>query len=326
MFFVFVMLCMLRQDLAAGTRISDRLGISSTSKQSSSSWQGRLRQGLSFFPGGKTFCDFVGLKSNLEGKVDRIVNRQTESMTEIQKIAQRTKKAKCQIEEMYYFKRRSQEHAAMLSNMLKRSKSRNFLGIVLEEYLGIPVNPADYIPDIPQTAELRKNLGVDLYLERNVLRHSNFLLHNSRAALSEENLASKSLEQFDKEYAQAVKYEDQVLKGIAAKERVTLKFYKEEIARLEKEIRHLEKTKGEKGLTVSDVVLIEQTIEMKRGVVRDLNEKINKGIKDNLHPDKEQQMALIKAKADKHENMLIEWERKGHQAHREKYGHLWKFF
>mgnify|MGYP001801013949 CR=1 FL=1 len=73
-------------------------------------------------------------------------------------------------------------------------------------------------------------------------------------------------------------------------------------------------------------MLIEQTIEMKRGVIRDLNEKINKGIKEHIRPTTEQQMALAQAKADKHEQMLTEWDRKGRKEHHRKYGHLWNFF
>ena len=180
-FFTVAALCILCQGVFAAPRISERLGIKHAS------WRGRLRQGISLIPGGSRFCDLVGLKGKLESKVDHIGNRQDTSITELQKIAKRTIDSKRKIEEMYYFKKRSQDQAAALSSMLKRSKGRKFLGVILEEYLGIPVNPADYIPNIPQTAKLRKNLNTDLSLERDILRQSNFLLSDSRAALSEQN-------------------------------------------------------------------------------------------------------------------------------------------
>ena len=214
--------------------------------------------------------DVLGLGGDLEDKVDRIEQTQKTALDHIRDIANKAMKTKSKVEEMYYFKKRSQYRAEDLSQRLKRSKARNFLGAMLEEYLGFPINPAAYVPDMASTRKLKDNLEVDLSLERGILWDGNYMLQDTRAALVELGLEGKPRDKFEKEYQQAAAYEQQVAKALRAKKRSTIRLYKAEVDRLEKEVQVLEKSKTKKGLTVSDVMQIEQTIELKRDVMRRL--------------------------------------------------------
>ena len=170
--------------------------------------------------------------------------------------------------------------------------------MLLEDTLGFPINPAKYLPDTAPTRALQKNLENDMSLERDFIQQGRYLLHDTRAALAEQELDHQTPGQFNKAYQQAEDYEAQVLQALHAKRKATLKPYQEEIKRLEKEVALLEKAKEKKGLTVSDVMQIEQTIEMKRGVVRELHEKITQGMEQAMEPTEAQKEALLTEKDD----------------------------
>ena len=317
--------------IAHAERISERLGIDvgdpSSKEQRIPTWLKKgLKIGLKWIPGGDVVGELVDLDGDLEAKVDRIEQKQTTALDHIRDIAKKALKTKDKVEEMYYFKKRSQRRAEEISERLKRSKKRKFLGALLEGYLGFPINPAAYLPDTEYTQRLKKNLELDLSLEQGLLQEGNYLLSDTRAALIESGLVGKPAVKFEQEYQQAVAYEQKMYEALLAKKNGTLKLYKEEIGRLEQELKFLEKAKAKKGLTVSDVMQIEQTIELKRGVIRELNEKITLGLEAGLGLTDAQQAKLMDYKAAKDTQALEAYlvnERKRRHA---RYEHLWRFW
>lgn len=100
---------------------------------------------------------------------------------------------------MYYFKKRSQDQATFLAKGLKKGSFKKFLGALVENGLQIPINPAEYIPNIPSFKNLKQSLELDLSLEKNVLGQGKHLLSNTRASMLSSNLLQTSPKQFDKQ-------------------------------------------------------------------------------------------------------------------------------
>ncbi|ACE06248.1 hypothetical protein Aasi_0879 [Candidatus Amoebophilus asiaticus 5a2] len=122
---------------------------------------------------------------------------------------------------------------------------------------------------------------------------------------------------------QAEAYEHQLQEALKAKSVATVKIYKAEIDRLEKEIKLLEEAKSKKGLTVGDVMQMELVIDSKRRDVRELNEKVDDRIAGDLELDEEEKekMAIYKATRDLKE--LDDFLEKDRQRIQAKYSHLW---
>lgn len=312
--------------------IAERLGIDVEEPAKKPKWQNFLKKGaesaLKYIPGGELVSSLLDSVTGggLEKKVDRIEEKQNTSLDQLQQLARKALDTKRKVEEMYYFKKQSQQRAEELAHGLKQSKLRNLLGVLVEDTLGFPINPAEYLPDIPTTRALKKNLENDMSLERDFIQRGRYLLQDTRAALAEQELDHQTPGQFTKAYQQAEDYEAQVLQALHAKRQATLKLYQEEIKRLEKEVALLEKAKEKKGLTVSDVMQIEQTIEMKRGVVRELHEKITQGTEQAMEPTEAQKEALLQKKMTSDAGALAAYFTKERQRIRQKYGHLWKFW
>ncbi|NEJ84083.1 hypothetical protein GR268_47480, partial [Rhizobium leguminosarum] len=136
-----------------------------------------------------------------------IDKRQKTSLDRIREIAQEAIQTKKKVEEMYYFKKRSQDQAAFLAKGLQKGSFKKFLGALVENGLQIPINPAEYIPNTPSFSNLKHNLALDLSLEKNVLGQGKYLLSHTRASLLSSNFLQSSPKQFDKQYAQAEAYE-----------------------------------------------------------------------------------------------------------------------
>ncbi|ACP21014.1 hypothetical protein Aasi_1734 [Candidatus Amoebophilus asiaticus 5a2] len=176
---------------AIGERIDEKINFS-----------GRLKYGvksmLNKFPGGGFFTSiFDG--GGMEAKVDRIDKRQKTSLDRIREIAHEALHTKKKVEEMYYFKKRSQDQATFLAKGLKKGSFKKFLGALVENGLQIPINPAEYIPNIPSFKNLKQSLELDLSLEKNVLGQGKHLLSNTRASMLSSNLLQTSPKQFDKQ-------------------------------------------------------------------------------------------------------------------------------
>ena len=272
---------------------------------------------------------FIGgsiTKARLENKVDHIKEKQKSGLDKLKDIAQKAQNTKSKVEEMYYFKKQSQLRAEELVASLKRGNIRNFLGNMVEKWIGIPVNPADYVPDTPYTRNIKKNLESDLSLGNGFVQPYEYFLRDTRAALLEHGSNDKNPRQFNQEYEKALAYEQELEKIISAKERATIKLYKEDIKNLEKEIAILEKSKKKKGLTIGDVMQMEIAIDNKRHIIRELNEKITQGLREGIKLTDEQKEALGNQKAKKDTEALVDFLDKDRIRIHQNYSHLWKFW
>jgi len=310
--------------------LAEKTGISADEKQTTggkvkSFLKQGVKKGLKFIPGGDAIGSALGM-GDLEEKVDRIEEKQETGLDKLRDIAKKAMQTKDKVEEMYYFKKQSQRSAEELVAGLKQGKKRSFLGAMVENWVGIPINPAAYIPDTAHTRKLRKNLDLDLSLERGLIQQGDYFLRDTRAALVESGLYERNPKQFSKEYVKALSYEQELEKALAAKEQATVKLYKEDIENLEKEISVLEKAKKKKGLTVGDVMQMELAIDNKRHIIRELNEKITEGIREGMKLTDEQKNALGQQKAAKDTEALVNFLEKDRVRIHAKYSHLWKFW
>jgi hypothetical protein len=250
-----LLLCLLFfTPLAQAGRLAEKAGVELKKAPSMGSKVGNFfkslaRKAANSLPGVSVISDMVG-GGDLEEKVDRIEEKQDSSLDELQKLAQEALETKRKVEDMYYYKERSREAALDIAQGLKGSSAKKFLLAILQDAVGFPINPAEYIPSIPYTEKLKKNLDLDLSLEQDLIRKTDYMFRDTRAALIASGLYKKNPQLFEKEYAKAEAYEAQLEKALVAKEQTTTKIYKEESNRLKKEIKVLEKAKTKKGLTV----------------------------------------------------------------------------
>ncbi len=282
---------------------------------------------LKHVPGGGLFSSLLDSVTggDLEEKVDRIDKRQKTSLDRIREIAHEALETKKKVEEMYYFKKRSQQEAEFLSRGLKKGSIKKFLGAIIEDGLKIPINPAEYVPSIPRTKKLKENLDLDLSLEKSVISQGKYLVSYTRSFLLSSNLIRTNPKQFDKEYKEAEEYEEDVQQALKAKQVASAKIYKAEIERLEKELKLLEETKRKQGLTVGDVMQIEMAIDSKRRDIRELNEKIDASIKADLALSEEDKFKMGAYTANKDGDDISSFMEKDKKRIRAKYSHLWDF-
>ena len=170
---------------------------------------------------------------------------------------------------MYYFTQQSIRIADDLRQNLQSGKGQNFLGALVEIWTGISVNPADYIPETPSTKKLKENLAWDLSAESGLVRQYEYFLQGTRAALlAQPGLFDKGPEQFNRAYQEAVRYEQELIKALSAKEQATIILYKAEIEKLQAQIKVLEERQQQEGLTISDRMQIARTIDNKKQIIR----------------------------------------------------------
>jgi hypothetical protein len=262
-------------------------------------------------------------KDRLEEKIDCIQEKQKTGLDKLQDIARQAIRTKERVEEIYYFKEQSKRRAEDLVKGLKSGNTGKFLGALVESWIGVPINPAEYIPDTAYTRKLKNNLELDLSSERGLVQQYGYFLSDTRAALLEQGLRDQTPEQFNQSYEEALLYEQELEKALSAKRQATIRLYKEEISKLEHEISVLELTKKKQGLTIGDVMQVEIAADNKRHIIRELNEKITEGIKEGIRLTDEQQAELAKRKAQKDAEELANFLREERIRIHEKYGHLW---
>ena len=286
---------------------------------------------------GKTILDmiidripFIGeaiSEHRLEHKVDRIGQVQKTGLDQLRDLAKQTIKTKEKVEGMYYFTQQGIRIADDLRKNLQSGKGQNLLGALVERWTSISVNPADYIPETPLTKQLKENLAWDLSAESGLVRQHEYFLQGTRAALlAESDFFDKGPEQFNRAYQKTVRYEQELTKALSAKEQATIILYTAEIKKLQEELSVLEQTKQREGLTIGDRMQIEMAIDHKKHIIRELNEKITEGIKEQMQPNQEQERTLEQQKAAND----VESMKKAHETERTrmhtKYGHLWRFW
>ncbi|MEM9417175.1 MAG: hypothetical protein AAF963_02370 [Bacteroidota bacterium] len=287
-----------------------------------------LQKGLNYLaPGaGDALGEMIGLGS-VEDKVERIEKKQDTAIGQIRGIAFQALATKKKLEQLYYYKKQAERNAKEMLRGIKDSDPRKFIGGFGEDMLGIPLNPAEYIPDTEYTRDLKANLAMDFSLERGLVQQGGFLLSETRAALaSDEGLERQRPEEFNKAYQQAVTYEENLERALHAKEQATLKWHQQEIRRLESELKVLEASKGKPGLTMGDALQIERTVEMKRSIARDLHEKVNTGIREEMAMSDEQASRLLQKKQGSDVKALDDYFKHDRERVKRHYGHLWKFW
>jgi hypothetical protein len=300
--------------------LSDQVGATSKLKKG-------VKSLLHSLPGGGFIAAMIDELDGggLEEKVDRIDKRQKTSLDRLREIAQEALATKKKVESMYYFKKKSQEEAAFLAQGLRRGSRKKFLGAMLEAGLKIPINPAEYIPATPQTKQLKQNIDFDLSFEQGYIKQSKFLLSNTRAAIIASDLMHTHSSKFDQAYAKAEQYEVSLKAALRAKQIATVKIYRAEIERLEKEIKLLEGAKSKQGLTVGDVVQLEMAIDSKRKAVRELHEKIDARMEADLNLSEADKFKMAVYKANKESAELVSFIDQDKQRIKATYSHLWKF-
>ena len=262
----------------------------------------------------------------LEDKVDRLGQGQRTGLDQLRDLAKQAIKTKEKVEEMYYFTQQSIRIADDLRQNLQSGKGQNFLGALVEIWTGISVNPADYIPETPSTKKLKENIAWDLSAESGLVRQYEYFLQGTRAALlAQPGLFDKGPEQFNQAYQEAVRYEQELIKALAAKEQATIILYTAEIEKLQAQIKVLEERQQQEGLTISDRMQIARTIDNKKQIIRALNEKVTEGIKDEMQPTTKQQETLDEKKAASDVKIMKHSHNTERARMHEKYGYLWRF-
>jgi len=304
----------------ARERADERLGLSSKLKHGTKS-------AIRSLPGGGVITSIWDRLDGggMEEKVDRIDKRQKTSLDRIREIAQEAIETKKKVEEMYYFKRQSQDQAKALSEGLKKGNFKKFLGVLGEEGLQISLNPADYIPSTPATRKLKEALESDFSLERGLLGQRRSFFSHTRSALLATGMMDTNPKQFKKEYQKAQDYEALLEEALEAKEQTTIKLYKAEVERLEKEIKLLEETKSRQGLTVGDVMQVEMAIDNKKKQVLKLNEKITEFMKKSLPLTKEEEFKVNVQHMQEAVGELSSFLKEDKKKIRTRYSHLWSF-
>lgn len=262
----------------------------------------------------------------LEHKVDRLGQGQRTGLDQLRDLAKQAIKTKEKVEEMYYFTQQSIRIADDLRQNLQSGKGQNFLGALVEIWTGISVNPADYIPETPSTKQLKENIAWDLSAESGLVRQYEYFLQGTRAALlAQPGLFDKGPEQFNRAYQEAVRYEQELIKALSAKEQATIILYTAEIEKLQAQIKVLEERQQQEGLTISDRMQIARTIDNKKQIIRALNEKITEGIKKQVQPTTKQEEALEQQQAANDVKIMEDDHNTERARMHKKYGHLWRF-
>lgn len=265
-------------------------------------------------------------KRRLEHKISHIQEQQESGLDQLREMSKKAIKTKEKVEKLFYFKEQSQRTAESLLQDFSMKKTRRFLGVLIADRIGVPINPADYIPDTVFTKNLKKNLDLDLTLPPNFIQAYRHFFRDTRASLLDDQLDQQHPRQFNQAYEKALHYEEELSRALSAKEHATLQVYKEDIAHLQEEIVALEAIMKTKGLTVSEVVQIQLAIDNKHQRIHALHEKINQGIRAGMQLTDEQKIILGQQKAQKDTEALVSFLDKERARIRQKYGHLWKFW
>jgi hypothetical protein len=229
---------------------------------------------------------------SMEDKVDRIDKNEQTALTKIRTISRDALKAKRRIEDMWYFQNWTLNQGKSLAEKLRKSRYKKLLLSALESYLLIPLNPAEYVPNIPPFEKLKKSVEFDLSLERGVITDTKYLLNNTRAALMYSGVLKKNPKDFDGKYKEAQEYETTLMDAMRAKEIAMIKIDKAQVEKLQDQIKDLEEEQAKEGVSVDTVVAIELLIDKKKERIKKLNQNIDKAIKRSTILNDDQRFEL----------------------------------
>jgi hypothetical protein len=244
-----------------------------------------LKTGLNFVPGGgiaSSFLDQVSGGSESE-KIDGIFDGVVEISDDVMQLKKMSENA-------YFQEMRSRRRGEELAEGIRKANVKKIFGAAGEEILGIPINPADYVPNLGEsTSKLKQSLDLDMDHERKLVRENGFSLHGSRRALlrSKPDLWKTDPKRFKIELEEAEKFEDELGEALEAENMARLKILNGEITRLQAENKKLAENLNKKGIKPREVIQTQQainnntakTIEHKKDVrsileeMRELHEK-----------------------------------------------------
>ncbi|MHB9146897.1 MAG: hypothetical protein ACYC2U_00270 [Candidatus Amoebophilus sp.] len=281
-----------------------------------------VRSVIDKLPGGKFVTGLIfDSGESMEDRVERIDKNQKTSLAKIREISSKVLSSKRKIEEMWRYKAWAIGQGNTLAERLRNSKPRKLLGAAFENWLQIPINPAEYIPNVPYTQKLKTSLDYDLSFEEGTYKDARHLLSNTRSALLAANLGNTNPQAFKRKYQEAEDYDISLMQAMQAKEVTLIRIYKAEVEQLTSQIKTLEEKQTQKGLTIGEVMQIEMVIDNKRKQIRELNEKIDQAIKQATVLTHEQRIEVAARKAKENIDGLDKWmadERKRMQNRRKK--------
>lgn len=242
---------------------------------------------------------FVGkFLDNTDDKIDHIHERQTRSIAKIKNLSHNALDIKGRIEEIYFLKKRTFDTSKDIFNSIKNAQMGKLFASLSEKALGIPINPADYIPETNSTSRrIKENLNIDLSLEKGIVNDTHFLFRDSTRDLiyqldKQKKYLSKN-NRIQQEVTKAERYDNELLKAMHTKKLARAKLYNAEIAQLKEEIKNLKQLKDPSKLNAKEILQLEILIDQKQERCNNLNEKIDKVIEENLTPTQSEQDNLL---------------------------------
>ena len=303
---VIIFTCIASNSALATNTLAEKAGIDNLLETEDESFFSKVRTkvtaALSKVPVvGKFFSD------TKDQKLNKIYKRQNRSIGAIRKIAHDAIDTKSRVEDIFYFKKQSIDTAQDIFESFKQAKAKKLLAVFAENALEIPVNPAEYIPQVNEsTRKLSKNLELDLSLEKSFLRNSKFFLEDTKRDIIH-HLSYKKSRPIDhgyglKQLQEAEDYENDLQKAIQAKKLARVKLYTSEVEQIRadiKNLRQIEKNNKHK-LTAGEMLQLQFLIDKKQERCHQLNEKIDQLLEDSLElTDKEkEEMAIYTTEAN----------------------------
>jgi Tfp pilus assembly protein PilE len=274
------------------------------------STKGFIKKGLDFLPGGGLVSKGLDMVTggSQEEKIDGIFDGVVDLADDFMQL-------KKLYEIGYHAEMNAQRRTKELKEGWAKADIRKLYGGAIEETVGISINPADYIPNIPETAEARKNIDFDMDHERKLVRDNGFYLKGTRGALlkSEPDLWEKDPEKFKNKLQQAEKYEEYLKEALRAQDMAMLKEMKAEIERLKKENKVLEDSLKKPGIKPKEALQTRQLFNNNKTQIIELTQKAQallKSSKNNLSEEDQSKLASIEATGQNKATEKRFWERR----------------
>jgi hypothetical protein len=249
-----------------------------------------IKTGLGFIPGGgvasHVLDQFTGGTDSekIDGIFDGVIDISSDLM-ELKKLT----------EDVYFREMQARKRAADLAEGMKKANMKKMFGAMVEGTLNVPINPAEYIPNLNEsTSKLKKNLDLDMDHERKLVRENGFALTGSRRALlkSQPDLWKKDPQKFRAELREAEKFEGELDEALRAQDMAMLKILKAEIIRLQEENKNLAQNLKKPGTKPTEVIQTQQAITNNNGRIIDLQEKVQEGFKKATELSNEEKMEI----------------------------------
>lgn len=301
-------------------RVKSRIKSSAGSKVNiGSKVKSGVKKGLGFIPGGGAMSnvldEFTGGTDS--EKIDGILEGMVDVSSDLMELKRLT-------ENTYYAEVQARRRAANLAEGLRKGNMKKIFGAVVEETLNVPINPAEYIPNIPPTSQLKKNLDLEMDHERKLVRENGFYLTGSRRALlkSKPDLWKTDPKKFEEELKEAEKYDEELDEALRAQDMAMLKTLKSEQVRLQEENKQLAINLKKPGLKPNEVIQTKQAMSSNNKKIIDLNEEIRKTLKELKELNDKDKLKIAKFQAIRDRDKLNSFLRARRELIKHKYAHL----